>query len=192
MCFKTYLNHPIGQLGWSLPLVPRNVACWQQPAVVRNLSAACLMRGMARISKSCNHVITRVRQISENLHKRLHKEHKIRKKWPKISSWFDKFFQVLQICMVFLAHVSAQSFDQKTLSAQKDSLLESLGLAGWGDAGRVSNFTGHQSRSWMADPLTGGWMAGWLTGCLAGWFDSWLDGRLGHWLVDWLACWMDG
>ena len=37
-----------------------------------------------------------------------------------------KVFQVSYFFMAILAHVSAQNFNQKILSAQKNSLLESL------------------------------------------------------------------
>ena len=92
-----------------------------------------------RVSKICNHAITQLckisenlRKMSENLRKSLAKESKSRK--PDINYLFffllqnlTKFFKLYRFIWHFSRISQRKIFDQKISSSQKDSLLDSLG-----------------------------------------------------------------
>ena len=75
-----------------------------------------------RVSKSCNHAITWLRKIFENLRKFWNNARKTRKNSTNFIylSKFDEAFLVSQVFMSFLTHVSAQNVQSEHFDCAKE------------------------------------------------------------------------
>ena len=86
-----------------------------------------------RVSKSCNHAITRLHNIFENLLKFWTKERKTGitgTNFMYLSQFDNLFFSFTCFLMFCVMHVSAQNFQSVHFDAQKNLLVENLRLCG--------------------------------------------------------------
>ena len=78
------------------------------------------MQCSTRVSKSCNHAITRLRKIFENLRKFWTNERETGKTKIMYLSQFDKVFQLSQVLCNFYSMFLCKNFNQSILIAQKN------------------------------------------------------------------------